>query len=142
YEASSTECQWLTSVTATHFGMVTAILPLGLSSRLSCQKLTRRDNLDADLAPLRQHEFIAGHQRHIRRCGQRREFPIVGVGNRGESGGINRPRKLVLRPKEAGDLLPIEVRDPPQDHLGLRPRRLVPDQPEAPFADALEDARG
>src|SRR5436190_21780876 len=93
YEASLTECQWLTSVTATRFGMVTAVLPLRSSITVSCQKITRRDNLDPDLVPLRQHELVARHQRHIRRCGQRREFPIVGVGNRSESGGIERPRK-------------------------------------------------
>src|ERR1700731_718713 len=106
---------------------------------LWCQKITRRDNLAADPASLRQHEFVVGHQRHVRRCAQRRKFSIIGVGDLRESGGIDRPRKLPLWPKKVGDLLPIEAWDAPQDHLGLGPGGLVPDQPEAPFADAFED---
>src|ERR1700730_16733933 len=135
YEASLTECQWLTSVTATRFGMVTAVLPLRPSSAFSCQKITRRDNLDADPAQLRQDEFVAGHQRRVPRGAQRREFSIIGVSDHGEGGWIDRPGKLVLGAKEVGDLLPIEARDPPQDRLGLVAGRLVPDQPEPPFAD-------
>src|SRR5271156_2238188 len=142
YEASLTECQWLTSVTATRFGMVTAVLPLRPLFRLSCQKITRRNNLDADPASLRQHELIAGRQRYVRRCAQRREFSVVGVDDHGENGGVDRPRKILLRPKEIGDRRPIKARDAPQDHLGLAPGRLVPDQPEARFADAFKNARG
>src|SRR4051794_35845117 len=93
--------------------------PAGPLFSLSCQNITRRDNLDADPASLRQHESVAGHQRHVRRCAQRREFSIIGVWDHGESGGIDRPRKLSLWPKKVGDLLPIEAWDAPQDHLGL-----------------------
>src|SRR5580704_6676015 len=122
--------------------MVTVVLPLGSHLSLSCQKITRRDNLDADLVPLRQHELVTGHRRRLGRCAQRREFSIVGISDHDEIGGVDRPGKLLLESKEVGDLLPIEARDPAQDHLGLRPGRVVPDQPVAPFADALEDARG
>ena len=44
--------------------------------------------------------------------------------------------------EKIGDPLPVEVRNPPQDHLGLPSRRLVPDWLKATLPDACEDTRG
>ncbi len=117
--------------------------PLTLVNNLPIQKITGRDNLDADPASLRQHEFVAGHQRHIRRralsaTNFRSSGSSITVKAAGSTGSVNSPSSR----KRSATRPPIEPRDPSQDHLGFAPGRLVPDQPEAPFADAFKDARG
>src|SRR5215469_1179365 len=120
------ECQWLTSVTATRFGIV-----IVLFLYLQCEELAWRQNLDANLATLREHEFVTGEEDGACRRAERCEFSILRIGDRGEVVKLHRPGKLILRPKEIGEFPPVEARNSMQDHLGLAPRRLIPHHPLA-----------
>src|SRR5215471_19029064 len=73
------ECQWLTSVTATRFGIV-----IVLFLYLQCEELAWRQNLDANLATLREHELVTGEEDGARRRAERCEFSILRIGDRGE----------------------------------------------------------
>ena len=67
---------------------------------------------------------------------------MLGIRDADEAVRIDGASKLRLGLEKISDPLPVEVRNSPQDHLGLLSGGLVPDQLKAAFPDGCKDLRG